>query len=72
MPSDFLDTFAHVHDLLMPTVQRFTAMLAKSCALIVNRYESDAIAPACQHCPVGSHIGAVVLAAFALRKERGL
>lgn len=57
MHPDFLDTLAHVHDLLVPAVQRVAATVAERCALIANRYESGAIAQAGQPGPVG-HISA--------------
>lgn len=71
MHPDFLDTLAHVHDLPMPAVQRVAATVAERCALIANRYESGAIAPAGQLDPVGAHIGAAILAEFALREGEG-
>lgn len=68
MPPDFLDTLAHVHDLPMPAVQSVAASVAERCAVIANRYESGAIAQASHPGPVGAHIGAAILAEFALRE----
>lgn len=71
MPSDFLDTLARVHNLPMPAVQLVAATLAERCTLIANRYESGAIAQAGQRDPLGPHIGAAILAKFAVRETEG-
>lgn len=63
MNRQFLDAIARQHALSAPVVAQVAAAIAERCALIANR-EGSALATD-DGGPLGAHIGAAILSAFA-------